>query len=105
MCCELVKTDPSHLDSAPPNSLVVRTQKQLPYEFKNNIQATTRVIDGLVTLKLKPYGMKGSNLFDHMIKKRLRGSGDPVPPSDYLDCSINYSLGKFIIYNPIKIDL
>ena len=64
-----------------------------------------QVTDGLITFELIPAVRKGLELFDHMIKKKLRSSGDPVPPSKYLDCSINYSLGKSVIYNPSEMDV
>ena len=62
------KTDPSHLDRAPPDASVVETQQQLPAEVKKAIKATTRVTEGLITFELKPAGVKGLKLFDHMIK-------------------------------------
>jgi hypothetical protein len=105
VCYELAKADPSHLDRAPPDSSVVETQCQLPDEVKNAIKATTRVTEGLISFELKPAGVKGLELFDHMIKKRLRSSVDPVPPSEFLDCSINYSLGQTMIFNPSEMDV
>ena len=84
----------------PLDALVVYTQKQLTSEFKNAIQETIQVTYSIINLELKPSGMKGLKIFDNIIKKRLRSSGDWVPTSDYLDCSINYSLGQYMIYNP-----
>jgi hypothetical protein len=68
VCYELAKTDCSHLDRGPPDATVVETQQQLPAEVKIAIKATTRVTEGLSSFELKPAGMKGLNIFDHMIK-------------------------------------
>jgi hypothetical protein len=105
VCYELAKSDPSHLDREPPNSSLVETQQQLPAEVRSAIKATTRVTEGLINFELKPAGMQGVNLFDHMIKKRLRSSEDPVPPSIYLDCSVNHSCGQAMIYKPSEMDV
>ena len=58
MCYKLANTNTSHLDRAPPDALVVYTQKKSSPEIKKSIQATTQVTYSLINFELKPAGMK-----------------------------------------------
>ena len=76
---ELAKVHPEHLDMAAP---VVGTVGAPAPEVAAAAAAAPSINQGLVSFQLKPPGMKGTDLFAHMIAFRRRTSlGAPIRPS------------------------
>jgi hypothetical protein len=97
LCVEAAEENPEHLDMGMPgqslNALVAP-------ELAAAIATLPPVTAGLASFQLKPDGLKGNALFDHMVRFRAT-HGDALAPS-YID---NLSADHMAIINPTQEDL
>ena len=98
VCYELAIEYPSHLDKGALSSAEVLLAEQLPEEVKKAHETTRNINGGLDLFQLKPPGMKGIELFDHMIKHRkITGNGEAEEPGNYLAAEMSKDQKNLIL--------
>ena len=67
MCIQLAIENPSHLDRGIPSKTEVQAASEPCAELKQAIKSQSNVTNGLSQFQLKPEGMAGEDLFNHMV--------------------------------------
>jgi hypothetical protein len=99
VCYECAKETPNHLERTLPELASASTAQVPPQDDVARAEAASASADhGLRTYQLKPEGMKGEELFAHMIQfrenrnwnkgKKFDSSGVMVSPGKYLDVEV-----------------
>ena len=90
MCYDMAIKYPDHLDKGAISDAEVELAEQLPEEVKTALQSTRNINEGLESFNLKPSGMEGIDLFDHMINFRRQNAAiEHQKPSEYLVVEVN----------------
>ena len=95
VCYEVAKENPEHLDRGIPKDDEIVNETAYATEVKAAKERATKVNDGLDSFMLKPDGMKGNALLDHMIRFRNRNANDSKP-SGFLAIDISEAQASII---------
>ena len=101
ICYEAAKKNPEHLQMTAPSLLT--PESMVAPEVATVAAAQKPVTHGLRSFQLKPEGLKGMELLNHMATFARRQSGDIFEPVDRLDLEITDVQKK--ILNPTAQDL
>ena len=100
VCIETSKQHPAHLDQTEPSHAAVAVAPEVAAAEAGLKPAT----HGLVNFELKPQGMTGNELFDHMSQfARRQSMSETLEPSSFLDVEVTEVQKK--ILNPSARDL
>ena len=77
LCVEAAKVNPAHLDMGMPAANV----STIAPELAAAMSALPPVTEGLASNELKPRGLKGGELFDHMVRFRTQHEAELQVPS------------------------
>jgi hypothetical protein len=87
LCYEVAKENPEHLEMTVPKA----SAPTIAPEVAAALKAKKLVTDGLATFQLKPPGLSGAELFDHMLmfKKRTTPASEIFEPTGRLGLEIS----------------